>query len=389
MLISVTIIKMILAMATHQDKLRLAQAELDAVIGSEMPVMNDRNKLPYIHAIVKETLRWQHSVPLSVARSTTQDDYYRGYLIPKNTVILPNIWALANEPNASYPPDIFAPERFLGENPQMDPSIYSFGFGRRNCPGRELTENAVFIVTATLLSLFDIRPKVDEDGREIPINLEFSPGLISSTQDDPHVSDQNKYTYDISSHVFMLLRGPPPHQARSGKVQWFIARSGYGGVSKQTGLSRTPGVRRLMVAISHHLALAFAWINATNHMDFTQLRALSSEDFISKVGPASLGLTPTNKEDFLTRVAGAPIAYFNISLPTQDNIVESADAVYFYTTSNGQTTHGFPWKNEYLYTFTYTDDNLIKSVTEFTDPTLAITALGNEAIVAKAKNITC
>ncbi|KAG6910649.1 hypothetical protein DXG01_009159 [Tephrocybe rancida] len=89
----------------------------------------------------------------------------------------------------------------------------------------------------------------------------------------------------------------------------------------------------------------------------------------------SKGLDPTNKEDFLVHFAGAPIANFNISLPAAADIVESRDAVYFY-----QTTHGFPWKNECTFTITYSGD-LIKSVTEFADPTLVKEALGNEAIM--------
>ncbi|KAG6855836.1 hypothetical protein H0H87_010386 [Tephrocybe sp. NHM501043] len=140
-----------------------------------------------------------------------------------------------------------------------------------------------------------------------------------------------------------------------------------------------------MVAISQHLTLAFAWITATNQKNFTQLRTLTSPDFVSVIGPASLGLEPTNIEDYITREEGAPIASFNISLPTDDTIVEGNNSIFFATTSNGRTTHEFPWKNEYLYTFTFSDDNLIKSVTEFSDPTIVATALGNESIVAQAE----
>ncbi|KAG6844598.1 hypothetical protein H0H87_005614 [Tephrocybe sp. NHM501043] len=144
-----------------------------------------------------------------------------------------------------------------------------------------------------------------------------------------------------------------------------------------------------MVAISTHLQLAFAWLTAVNQQNITQLRALSSEDFVSIVRPASLGLTPTNKEDFLVRFAGAPIKNFNISLPADDQIIESSNGVSFYTTANGQTSHGFPWKNEYTFTIFFNDDNLIKSVAEYADPTLVTEALGNEAIVAAAENFSC
>ena len=50
---------MILALAKHPNVQARAQAEIDSVIGTDrLPVVEDRNVLPYIHAIVKEVGRW-------------------------------------------------------------------------------------------------------------------------------------------------------------------------------------------------------------------------------------------------------------------------------------------------------------------------------------------
>jgi hypothetical protein len=38
---------------------------------------------------------------------------------------------ISREECGAYPPDEFVPERFLGDNPPIDPSEYAFGFGRR------------------------------------------------------------------------------------------------------------------------------------------------------------------------------------------------------------------------------------------------------------------
>ena len=54
-----------LAMAMHPDVQRKAQAEIDAVVGQDrLPDFSDRAKLPYVNAIVKETLRWHSISPL-------------------------------------------------------------------------------------------------------------------------------------------------------------------------------------------------------------------------------------------------------------------------------------------------------------------------------------
>ncbi|KAG6887267.1 hypothetical protein C0995_016604 [Termitomyces sp. Mi166 len=185
-LISATIIKLILAMVINPDKLKLAQDELKLIVGARSPTVKDRDRLPFVHAIIKETLRWHISLPMSLVRSSIQDDTYRGHFIPKGTIIVPNVWIIAQDMNGKYDPDAFVPERFLGDNPAVNPSTYVFGFGKsavltahRMCPGKLLAEQAIFLLTTTLLKTFNITSKVDENGKEIPIHVEFSSGLLS------------------------------------------------------------------------------------------------------------------------------------------------------------------------------------------------------------------
>lgn len=57
-----------MAMALHPETLRKAQAELDLVVGTErMPRIDDRASLPYVDAVIKETLRWHPAVPLGAS----------------------------------------------------------------------------------------------------------------------------------------------------------------------------------------------------------------------------------------------------------------------------------------------------------------------------------
>ena len=66
-----------------------------------------------------------------------------------------------------YPePDAFKPERFIDPNGSLREDLVLtslFGIGRRVCPGRHLADSTLFIVIASLLSVFDIKSK-DTDG---------------------------------------------------------------------------------------------------------------------------------------------------------------------------------------------------------------------------------
>jgi cytochrome P450 len=54
-----------LAMALYPEVQKKAQAEIDSVIGpNRLPNFDDRPSLPYINAVVKETMRWHVPAPL-------------------------------------------------------------------------------------------------------------------------------------------------------------------------------------------------------------------------------------------------------------------------------------------------------------------------------------
>lgn len=56
-----------LAMVTHPEVQKKAQAELDAVVGStRLPTFSDRPNLPYIDNVLKEVLRWNPLAPLGI-----------------------------------------------------------------------------------------------------------------------------------------------------------------------------------------------------------------------------------------------------------------------------------------------------------------------------------
>ncbi|KAJ7504102.1 cytochrome P450 [Mycena galericulata] len=125
----------VLAMSLYPDVQRRAHAELDIVVGrGRLPDFDDRGKLPYLGAILKETLRWKAVAPLGVPHCTTEADEYRGRYIPAKTTVLPNISAMLHDQDVYADPEEFTPDRFIPEGTKPaapDPARAAFGFGRR------------------------------------------------------------------------------------------------------------------------------------------------------------------------------------------------------------------------------------------------------------------
>jgi cytochrome P450 len=170
-----------LAMTLFPDVQKKAQEELDRVMGDRLPISADRESLPYIWAVVQETHRWHPVAPMALPHASTKEDVIRGYRIPKGSLILPNNWWFTHDP-AVYPdPMTFRPERFI-ETPthkaEPDPRTWTFGYGRRVCPGRYVADNALFITIAQSLAVFKIE-KLVENGKVVEPELKFEPGVVS------------------------------------------------------------------------------------------------------------------------------------------------------------------------------------------------------------------
>lgn len=94
--------------------LEQAVQELHRVVGrSRVVAESDIPNLPYLHAVVKETLRMHPPVPLLIPHYSTHDSTVGGYHIPARTTVLVNVWALGRNPASWQDPDQFRPQRFL------------------------------------------------------------------------------------------------------------------------------------------------------------------------------------------------------------------------------------------------------------------------------------
>lgn len=172
-----------LAMAMYPDVQKRAQAVLDEVVGtSRLPDFSDRDRLPYIEAMIMETMRWQVITPLAFPHCSTEDDEYQGYFIPKGSLVFGNAWSILHDPKEYPDPERFNPERFLEDgriNPNVrDPRVAAFGFGRRICPGRFLSDRMMFSLVTSVLSVFDIAPPLDQEDNPVSLKPALSPGII-------------------------------------------------------------------------------------------------------------------------------------------------------------------------------------------------------------------
>ncbi|TDL20082.1 cytochrome P450 oxidoreductase OrdA-like protein [Rickenella mellea] len=176
-----------LAMVLFPDIQARAQAEIDSVIGSSsgdgpdwIPGLKDRENLVYVNAVAKEVLRWNPIVPMGLPHVNTEDDVYNGYFIPKGSILMANIWQMTHDPSVYRDPFEFKPERYLGESPEPDSHLFTFGFGRRICPGKELADTSLFLAICQTLAVFTItKPISPRTGEPYTPECHYQTGVIS------------------------------------------------------------------------------------------------------------------------------------------------------------------------------------------------------------------
>ncbi|KAH7677682.1 Trans-cinnamate 4-monooxygenase protein [Dioscorea alata] len=147
-----------------QHKLR---NELDAVLGPNPITESDTQKLPYLQAVIKETLRLRMAIPLLVPHMNLHDAKLGGFDIPAESKILVNAWWLANNPAHWKKPEEFRPERFLEEDANVEANgndfrYLPFGVGRRSCPGIILALPILGITIGRLVQNFELLPPAGE-----------------------------------------------------------------------------------------------------------------------------------------------------------------------------------------------------------------------------------
>ncbi|KAL3849387.1 hypothetical protein ACJIZ3_011269 [Penstemon smallii] len=148
----------------NPSKMSNLKNELNLVVGKGKKVEeSDISKLPYLQAVIKEVFRYHPPAPFLIPHKADADiEIDGGYMIPKNTQVIVNVWAIGRDSRIWSNPYSFEPERFLDSKIDVkgqDFELIPFGSGRRICPGMPLAHQMIHLMVATLVHNFDWEPK--------------------------------------------------------------------------------------------------------------------------------------------------------------------------------------------------------------------------------------
>lgn len=173
---------MIRYLAMFPEAQARAFEEVTRVLGDgRMATLADEPEMPYIKAVIKETLRLCPVATTGLRRMADGDVHYRDHQIPKGTILLANLNALHWDHERFPDPFGFRPERYLN-HPQRS-AVYAaggdifardhftFGAGRRICPGIHLAENGLFLAVSNLIWAYEFRLPLGDKGNEVPLDI--------------------------------------------------------------------------------------------------------------------------------------------------------------------------------------------------------------------------
>ncbi|XP_051786291.1 LOW QUALITY PROTEIN: sterol 26-hydroxylase, mitochondrial [Erpetoichthys calabaricus] len=154
----------------------------------QIPQAEDLAKMPWLKAIVKETLRLYPVVPGNARVVPENETVVGDYYFPKKVQTLFHLchYAVSYEEEHFPDPPAFLPERWLRGGDKMKQHPFSsipFGFGIRACLGKRVAELEMYCLLSRLIRHFEVRPdpsglSVEAKTRTLlvpssPINLQF------------------------------------------------------------------------------------------------------------------------------------------------------------------------------------------------------------------------
>lgn len=168
----------IYCLCRHPD----VQSKLRDELRTQLPALRERNtqissteidRLPYLNAVLQETLRIFPPVPLTL-RETALDTTIQSHFIPAGTTIVICPWAI-NTSTHLWGPDArsFNPERWLGPGKantggaESNYAVTTFLHGPRSCIGKEFAKAEYACLVASLVGRCEL--EFENEGYELKI----------------------------------------------------------------------------------------------------------------------------------------------------------------------------------------------------------------------------
>uniref|UniRef100_A0A1W7HBT6 Cytochrome P450 n=1 Tax=Scoparia dulcis TaxID=107240 RepID=A0A1W7HBT6_SCODU len=163
----------------HPECMKKLQNEVRGIIKDKQDITErDIEKMHYLKAVIKETLRCHTPIPLLVPRVASKDVKIMGYDVSAGTMVITNAWAIGRDPLIWDEPEKFNPERFFNcsiDYKGLDFELIPFGAGRRSCPGIAFAIASNELVLANLVKEFDW--ELPDGGNGKDINMLELPGV--------------------------------------------------------------------------------------------------------------------------------------------------------------------------------------------------------------------
>lgn len=144
----------------HPRKLARLRAELDSVVPDGGIERDDLRRLPYLGAVVRESLRSSPIGPVGGGRVLEEDCELGGYRIAKGSTVVFGLHSMAHRTEDWEGGAEFRPERFLEKGPTS--AWVPFGVGHRVCTGKALALIELQVVLGTLVRGYELEGEMVE-----------------------------------------------------------------------------------------------------------------------------------------------------------------------------------------------------------------------------------
>ncbi len=166
-------------LGSHPEAMERARAEVEAVLGDQLPSVEHASQLVYLDQVTREALRLYPPIHIG-NRIAACDLEFQGFRIPAGSRVVYSIYLTHHDQRYWPDPERFDPERFSAEQSRSRPGyvFVPFGGGPRNCLGAAFAQVESKVVLARLLQQFELTLVSTDVHPHMGATLEPRPGVM-------------------------------------------------------------------------------------------------------------------------------------------------------------------------------------------------------------------